>query len=82
MRDRPDDPAALAEVVRRLMTIRNRLGVAAFRDACSKALVAIGRSALTEAEKKSRAKRRHRSNVIPFRRRTIKSDVSGSSETT
>ena len=82
MRDRPDDPAALAEVVRRLMTIRNRLGVAAFREACSKTLVVIGRAAMTEAENKSRAKPRSKSNVIQFRRRISNPDDAGSSEST
>lgn len=80
MRDRPDDPAALAEVVRRLMTIRNRLGVSAFRDACARTLVVIGRSALVEAEKKARRRSRNKSNVIPFRRVNTNADDAGSRE--
>lgn len=80
MRNRNDDPATLAEVVRRLMTIRDRLGAPAFRRACAKSLVAIGAAALAEAEKSTRKTGRSNSNVVVFRRRISNSEDAGSSE--
>jgi hypothetical protein len=60
------DNDLLDTVVERLYRLRQACGPSVFQDAAGRALLAIGRSALAEAERRAAASKRHTATIIRF----------------